>query len=167
VSAVVALAVVLADQWTKRRIEAALGPEAPTGRIDLVGEWFALEYAQNRGAAFGLFGGSPEVVTAAAVLILVGVIAYAIVRHHASGWFWAGIGLVVGGAVGNLIDRLRLGYVVDFVAVGPWPNFNVADAAISVGVACLAIDTLTRPGTAPSGETGARTARVGGRGRSR
>ena len=137
-----AIAVVVVDQWTKLRIGAGLGPGSARGRVDLIGEWFALEYAQNRGAAFGLLDDHPLLVTVAAAMILMGVIVYAIGHRHVSAWLWTGIGLVVGGAVGNLIDRLRLGYVVDFVAVGPWPNFNVADSAISVGVACLAIDAI-------------------------
>jgi len=141
----VACLVIAIDRWTKRQIETGLGPGSAADRIDLIGDWFALEYAQNRGAAFGLLGSIPGAVTAAAVLILVVVVAYAASRHAGSPWLWLGVGLVGGGAVGNLIDRLRLGYVIDFVAVGRWPNFNVADAAISVGVACLAIDVLASP----------------------
>jgi len=130
------------DQSTKRQIETGLGPGAATGRIEVIGNWFALEYARNRGAAFGLLGSNPALVTAAAVVILLAIVAYAATRPAGSGWLWFGTGLVVGGAIGNLVDRVRLGYVIDFVAVGPWPNFNVADAAISVGVVCLAVDAL-------------------------
>ena len=139
---VVAWLVIAIDQSTKRQIEAQLGPGGAAGRVGVIGDWFALEYAQNRGAAFGLLGSNPSLVTVAAVVILVVLIGYAATRRVGSAWLWFGAGLVAGGAVGNLIDRVRLGYVIDFVAVGRWPNFNVADAAISVGVTCLAVDAL-------------------------
>jgi signal peptidase II len=67
-------------------------------------------------------------------------------------WHTVAIGVIAGGAVGNLIDRVRLGYVIDFLAVGPWPNFNVADSAITVGVLTL-IWGWTRP--APTVNTAA------------
>ena len=145
-SVVVAAAVVVLDQWTKRGIEAGLGPGSPQTRVEVLGDWFALEYAETRGAAFGLFAGSSAAVTAAGIVILAGLLLYSWGRGATSRWLGLGTGLVAGGAVGNLIDRLRSGYVVDFVAVGPWPNFNVADAAISVGVVCLAIDAVWFPG---------------------
>ncbi|MCC6313072.1 MAG: signal peptidase II, partial [Thermomicrobiales bacterium] len=123
----IALAV---DQWTKMLVEQNLGPGAPRATIPLLGDWFALEYAQNRGAAFGLFPGASGAVATAAALVLAGVVVYALRRPPA--WLLSiGAGLVVGGAVGNLIDRVRLGYVTDFIAVGAWPNFNVADAAVT------------------------------------
>ena len=62
-------------------------------------------------------------------------------------WQTVAIGGIAGGALGNLVDRVRLGYVVDFLSVGPWPNFNVADSAITVGVLIL-IWGWTRPATA-------------------
>lgn len=137
------LTVLFLDQWTKRQIEGELGPASAINRVDLVGSWFALEYAQNRGGAFGLLGGRPEVVTVGALVILGGLLTYALRRRDdATWWLGIGIGLVAGGALGNLVDRLRQGYVVDFVAVGAWPNFNVADAAISLGVVCQVIDGL-------------------------
>jgi signal peptidase II len=61
-------------------------------------------------------------------------------------WHTVALGLISGGALGNLIDRVRLGHVIDFLSVGPWPNFNVADSAITVGFVVL-IWSLTRPAT--------------------
>jgi signal peptidase II len=56
---------------------------------------------------------------------------------HPSWWHTAATGAIAGGAIGNLLDRVRLGYVVDFIAIGPWPNFNVADSAITMGALLL------------------------------
>lgn len=155
-----ATAIFALDQWTKAAIAAGLGPGASRQRVGLAGNWFALEYAENRGTAFGLLAGAPALVTVLAVLVLVGVVAFAVRRRDRSLWLLVGLGLLVGGAVGNLSDRLRLGYVVDFVAIGPWPNFNVADAAISVGILCLAVDALVDPGpAAPPASAPSRAAR--------
>ena len=138
--------VVAVDQWTKMQIENGLGPGRPTRRIELIGEWFSLEYAENRGVAFGLLANNSDLVLVASLVVLTLVVVYALRRLGGTPSFWLGIGLLTGGAVGNVIDRLRLGYVIDFVAIGPWPNFNVADTGISFGVALLAFDAL-----APSG----------------
>jgi signal peptidase II len=137
--------VVLLDQWTKALVQGELGPGGDRSVVPIVGDWLLLEYAQNRGVAFGAFGRWPTIAPVLAPLILFGVVVYALRRGLRGGWLTVGAGLVVGGAVGNLLDRVRLGYVIDFVAVGPWPNFNAADAAISVGVACLVVDALLRP----------------------
>jgi signal peptidase II len=130
----VAAPVIALDRIAKDAVVGAIGPGAPNHRIDLIGRWVALEYAENRGAAFGLFGAQSPLLPLAAVVIVLAVgVAYARVRQPPLALTLAA-GLVLGGAVGNLIDRFRLGHVVDFIAVGPWPNFNVADSAITIGV---------------------------------
>jgi signal peptidase II len=133
-----ALAVLAADQLTKALIVATLdvGERAP-----MIGELVVLWHVQNRGAAFSLFQDAAllfYVVTLAAF----GMIAY---FHRAlagrSGWLQLLLGLILGGTLGNLVDRLRLGYVTDFVSVGigdlRWPSFNVADASIVIGILTL------------------------------
>jgi signal peptidase II len=112
--------------------------------VDVAGDWVRLTYIHNRGAAFGLFPGSRW------FLIAVSVLAAAIVVRAA----WRGgrprimvpLGLILGGAVGNLIDRVRRGEVVDFLDVGlgahRWPVFNAADSAVTIGVAWLAVAVL-------------------------
>jgi signal peptidase II len=141
------LAVILIDQWTKAAIVRGLGPAAPVHRRQYGPEWLALEYAENRGAAFGLLGGSPWLVGLLAAAIAFGIVVYVYRQSHFSVALLTGAGLTLGGAAANLIDRARLGYVVDFVSIGVWPNFNVADAAISGGVLLLALDLVTRPET--------------------
>ena len=130
----VAVPIVAMDRATKDAVVRAIGPDADQHRIDLLGRWIGLEYAENRGAAFGLFGAQSPILPLVAVAIVLAIgIAYARQRRP-SVVLGLVVGLAIGGAIGNLIDRVRLGYVVDFIAVGPWPNFNVADSAVTLGV---------------------------------
>ena len=143
--------IVILDRLTKSAVVASLGADGSISRYDIVDGWVALEYVQNRGAAFGLFSGLAPVLVIASIAVLA-VIAYG---------YWqeaqpplgktVAVGLILGGAIGNLIDRIWLGYVVDFIAIGPWPNFNVADSAISVGVVML-LWYWMRPGVDSVGE---------------
>jgi signal peptidase II len=132
-------AVLAADQLAKRWAVTALGPEPGDRVIHLAGDWLNLIYGQNTGVAFGMFQNMPQLFTATSILITAGAI-YAYVAHlpnHVP-WVQTASGLILGGAVGNIVDRLRLGYVIDFIQVGWWPVFNLADSAISVGVTMLA-----------------------------
>ena len=132
-----ALAVIALDQVSKTWIVGALGPDVATHRRELVGSWVAFEYVQNRGAAFGLFAGGGALVLA---LVAAGFVILAVALRRVSrpsNWFLIAAGLVGGGAVGNAIDRLRLGHVTDFMAIGAWWRFNVADSAVTVGVLML------------------------------
>lgn len=153
-TAVVAIAagVVILDQVTKALVLDRLVPGVPVPVIDGV---VSLTLVMNTGLAFGLLGGLPAgwrwlvvVLSAGALLVLARVA----LRMLAAGeWLdRAAIGLIFGGAVGNLIDRARFGAVVDFVDVyyGTWHwwAFNVADSAISIGVVLLAARLLARPG---------------------
>jgi signal peptidase II len=107
---------------------------------------FVLVY--NRGVSFGMFGAAPQwmpwVLTVFALAIAVGLGIW--LRRAGDNWLAAGLGLVIGGAVGNVVDRLRFGAVVDFIDVHAagwhWPAFNVADSAITAGVALLLFDAL-------------------------
>lgn len=132
--AAVAAIVLGVDQLTKAVIVEAIGPGSATSRIDVGTDWVALEYAENRGAAFGLFSSLTPVLALVSAAILAGVLVHFFRTPNPTLVRIVGIGAIVGGALGNLVDRVRLGYVVDFVAVGPWPNFNVADSAITLGV---------------------------------
>jgi signal peptidase II len=137
VAAAVVGVVVALDQLTKTIVVAKLGPDAPVARYDVLGSWFQLEYAENRGAAFGVLSGLGPLLALLSVVVVL-VILFQFGREaKTERWRVVALGLVVGGAMGNVLDRIRLGYVVDFIAVGPWPNFNVADSAICVGVIAL------------------------------
>ena len=127
--------VIIIDQATKYWIQSrmAYGESAPVIR-----EVFHITYILNPGAAFGILENKTWFFIAVALILLVGV-AYLYPRLPANQpMVKLGAGLLVGGAIGNLIDRVRIGYVIDFFDFRIWPIFNVADIAICIGVACIA-----------------------------
>jgi signal peptidase II len=137
----VVVIIVGVDQWTKALVVAHLYPPDTGPRIHLVGQYLLLFYIQNYGAAFSLFANSAVLI--GLITIAVGVICYIYARMINSGSLTIKLimGMIVGGALGNIIDRVRhAGYVVDFIAFRiPQINFyfaifNIADACISVGV---------------------------------
>ena len=139
---VIAAVVVMADQITKWMVVAWIPVQS---RIEILDGYLALNHVRNRGAAFGLFADAPSGFVRIG-LIVVSVLAVALIWAYArEGWHQPRIvlafGFILGGAIGNLVDRLRLHYVVDFVDVHwgqwHWPSFNVADAAITLGAVTL------------------------------
>lgn len=134
--------VLLADQASKLWVVAALGPEPYLYAVPLIGDWFRIVYAHNTGIAFSLFQGMSRFLIFTSLLISAGI-AYVywtrLPRHVPL--IQLSIGLIVAGALGNVVDRIRLGYVIDFIQVGWWPVFNLADSAICVGAVLLAIFT--------------------------
>jgi signal peptidase II len=143
----IATAVAAIDQLTKLFLVSTIGPGRFESRVEVVEGWLALEYTENRGAAFGILSGLVPILTAASIAILTGLLLHYLRQAKPPLWHTLAIGAIAGGAVGNLIDRVRLGHVIDFLSVGPWPNFNVADSAITVGVLVL-IWGWTRPASA-------------------
>ncbi len=135
----IAAVIVALDQWTKSLVRANLPfgatwlPESlawlsPHARIV---HWY------NTGAAFGMFQNASMVLTVLA-FIVIGIILYYYPRVEKADWtLRLAMSMQLGGAVGNLIDRLMLGHVTDFISVGNFPVFNVADASISVGAVVL------------------------------
>lgn len=154
--------VVVLDQLTKRLAEDRLGRTSVRSvPLPAVGDYLRFTYVENRGAAFGLLQDQTAFFVFVGVLV-VGVIAASYRYLPRSGFrLHLALGLQLGGALGNLIDRIRQGYVVDFVDFGYhsnwWPVFNVADSAIVVGVALLALNALapaaTNEETTPIGDT--------------
>ena len=159
-SAVLAIAgvILVLDQLTKAIVLERLSPGVMVPVID---GFFALTLVLNPGLAFGLLGGLPRPwrwVVAVLSLAALFVLARMAMRVLTPGTVLdrTAIGLIFGGAVGNLIDRARFGAVVDFIDVHyrgwHWPAFNVADSAITVGVVLLALRLLTGP-SARAGST--------------
>jgi signal peptidase II len=113
---------------------------------------FRITHTTNSGAAFGIFPKQGTFFMLVAVVVVVAIVLY--YRHLPAGsWFIRlSLGLQLGGAAGNLIDRMHYGYVIDFIDVGFWPIFNLADASIVVGVAILAYSLWREdhPGRAPA-----------------
>ncbi|TAK02214.1 MAG: signal peptidase II [Chloroflexota bacterium] len=142
-----ATSIVVADQVTKAWITSAL---APDGVTPILGEYLRLTYTQNSGALFGLFRGQAAPFAILSLIVIAIIVAY----HGRSGrnpYMTLTLGLLLGGAIGNAIDRLRLGYVVDFVDAGiggfRFYTFNVADSCISLAVLLLLVAAI-RPGLA-------------------
>lgn len=137
--------IVVLDQLTKLWVLAFF---APGERLAVTG-FFNLVLVYNRGAAFSFLSSAPGWQTPffiAVAIVAAVVVSVLLVRMQGSVWFRAGLALVLGGAIGNVIDRIRYGQVVDFLdfhAFGwHWPAFNVADSAISVGAALLILDSF-------------------------
>ncbi|MBN8611775.1 MAG: signal peptidase II [Deltaproteobacteria bacterium] len=132
----------------------------------VAGEVLSLDYAENCSAAFGLARQLPaparRIFLASMAILAVVALFVALARGHGSWAFVWGVPLVAAGALGNMIDRLRLGYVVDFLHVhyAPWdfdyPVFNVADIVIGIGVALLVIGAIRTPADDPEPESNAR-----------
>lgn len=129
--------VVILDQAAKAAIEANL---VPGEKVDVLGP-LDFTLAHNDGVAFGLAsgGGIALVVLTIAALIFVGVL---FARNPNRPGMWVAVGLLTGGALGNLIDRVRVGEVTDYLDVLSWPPFNLADVAITLGVFVLALSYL-------------------------
>jgi signal peptidase II len=132
-AALVAVLVVAADQLTKHLINGSIAEGDHTQVIPGV---LQLVHATNNGVAFSVSAGGPTLV-----LVVIGVAVVAIVgyfaTHHDRPLIWLPTGMMVGGAVGNLVDRIRLGAVTDFIKLPHWPAFNLADTSITLGVFAL------------------------------
>ena len=134
----VAVIVLALDQLTKAWVATSL-PEGGWWS-PLPGLWrvFRITHITNSGAAFGIFPNQGNFFILIAVVVALAIVLY--YRHLPAGaWLIrVSLGLQLGGAIGNLLDRIRYGHVVDFIDIGFWPIFNLADASIVVGVAILA-----------------------------
>ena len=144
-AALVLLVVVGLDQLAKHTIAASV-PEGETHKflplIDLV-------HVRNTGVAFGFFSGGGALVLGLTMLALVALIAYLALRPERP-LLWLPTGMLVGGAVGNLIDRVSTGSVIDFIKLPHWPAFNVADMSITFGVLALLYVLEGRPDHEPA-----------------
>lgn len=127
-----AVIVVAADQVTKHLIDGSLA-DGDHRRL-LPG--LELVHATNNGVAFSVSAGGPTVVLVVIGLAVAAIVGY-FATHHDRRLIWLPTGMMVGGAVGNLVDRIREGAVTDFIKVPHWPAFNLADTSITLGVVAL------------------------------
>jgi signal peptidase II len=149
-SALCAVTIAL-DQWTKVMARETLKPLGHQVKVVIQG-FFNLRYSENTGVAFGMFQSLPG---GRFLLTLVALFAFGLVIHYLRKTeaqhlrMHAALGLVGGGAIGNLIDRIVYGRVTDFIVwhykEHEWPAFNIADAALVVGVGLMALDMLLTP----------------------
>jgi signal peptidase II len=141
--AVAALSIFL-DQWSKGWLQTLM---IPGQSIPETG-FFRLTYAQNTGAVFSIFYGRTSILTYVSLFgaLLILVYNFFLARNFQglqTRWNKVALGFILGGTVGNLIDRFSLHYVRDFIDVGPWPIFNLADSSIVVGVIIFAFTILS------------------------
>ncbi|MFH1777417.1 MAG: signal peptidase II [Candidatus Omnitrophota bacterium] len=139
---IIITSVLLTDQLTKLIVYKKLFPEES---IDLIEKFFSITLVCNTGTAFGLFKGNTTVFIYSSLFasIYLAILLFSrrlfIKRTQIS---TAGLSLILGGALGNLIDRIRYGFVIDFLDFKIWPVFNLADSAITVGVVILCYNLL-------------------------
>jgi signal peptidase II len=143
--------IVVLDLYTKFLVQGAFN----YGDHLTITSFFALVRYHNEGAAFSFLanaGGWQKIFFSGISMIAIVVISYLLRKHKTQQLFCFALALVLGGAIGNLYDRLTLGYVVDFLYFHyqgyAWPAFNVADSAICVGVALLFLDSFKKPQSA-------------------
>jgi signal peptidase II len=128
-----AAVVIAADQLSKSAVESSIVPGEERGVLPGV----QFVNTRNRGVAFGFLPGSHVAVTVLIAVALVALLVY-FARHAALPWIWLPTGMLVGGALGNIVDRLRHGSVTDFIKLPlGWPPFNLADSSITIGILIL------------------------------
>lgn len=141
--------VVVLDQFTKQLAITYL--KQNTESLTLIGDWLKLTYTENTGIAFGVSLGSHTLLIVITALILTVLLLYVLFSKNRKSGFFLTFGLILGGGIGNLIDRVAFGKVVDFIHVdiyqgylfgswmSLWPVFNIADSAITTGACILLI----------------------------
>ena len=138
VALVLALAVFVLDQGLKAIVQGAMSPGES---IPVIPGFLSITYIRNAGGAFGILGGS-QVLLLIGSAVAVGVVLWMLIAGQRSRLATLACGLILGGAAGNLLDRLTTGEVTDYVHFSFWYVFNAADAAITIGVATLLLSTF-------------------------
>ena len=130
-----AVAVLVIDQAVKVAVRGSLQPGEER---EVLGSVVQLTYVRNTGVAFGQLSGNGALV-ALLVAAAVGILLWYFLTHLDTPWIWLPAGMVVGGALGNVIDRIGQGAVTDYVKLPGWPSFNVADVTITGGVILMVV----------------------------
>jgi signal peptidase II len=144
-SGAVALLVIVLDQATKALVRSGIAP----GDHDSIFPGVELVHVRNEGVAFSRFSGGGTIVAVIVGAALVALVAY-FATHLDKPLVWLPTGMLLGGALGNIIDRVRDGGVTDFIKLPGWPAFNVADISITLGVVVLLYVTERKRNAAPS-----------------
>ncbi len=129
------------DQWTKHLVVTSFLPGESRIFVPHILRW---TYVENHAGAFGMFGTQTWLLVAMALVVL--AVFYYAFREYAARSLLVrtAFGAIVGGAIGNIVDRFHFGFVVDFIDLGWWPVFNVADSCITIGVALLILTSFKR-----------------------
>jgi len=133
-AALVCAAVVALDQLSKHTVGTSIRP----GQRERLIPGLSLVHVRNTGVAFSFLAGTGALVYAVTALALVALVAFLLMRPRRR-LLWLPTGMLVGGAIGNLIDRVTLGSVIDFIKLPDWPAFNLADTCITLGVVILVV----------------------------
>ena len=154
---VVAFVILLVDYLTKWMVRVRLDP---IQSVEIIPGYLRLSYWQNSGVAFGLFDAvasvwKPYILAALAVVAVVVIVVYGKHMPPERKLLRASLAIIIGGILGNFVDRIVRGYVIDFIDFHiydtfHWPTFNVADSAITIGIALLLIDTVKNPAVNPA-----------------
>jgi signal peptidase II len=150
------LLILIIDHVTKWIARATLHPDPAANRtIEIIPGYLRFSYVDNSGVAFGFFDSiesawKPYILAGVAVLAIFVIFIYSMRMPKDRKLLQLALAITMGGILGNFVDRLFRGYVVDFIEfhiheVFYWPTFNVADSAITIGIALLLIDTVTNP----------------------
>jgi signal peptidase II len=139
---VIAAVVVLLDQITKAVVVRTLGPPEAGNSTTIIPRVLDFRHDENTGAAFNLFQGRSTTLLIIGVIVIGVLIYYYRALPQGNPLLRAAVGGVLGGAVGNIVDRVRLGHVTDWIHVTHYPTFNVADSCITLGMITLAIYLL-------------------------
>ncbi|NJN81906.1 MAG: signal peptidase II, partial [Caldilineaceae bacterium] len=140
----VAAVVIVLDQWSKEIVRQTIVKFSYIVPVEALGEYFVFEHVDNYGAAFGILQSQGNLFIVIAAVVAIAILVY--VRYLPTDQWIVRVflGLQLGGAIGNVIDRINQGYVTDFIKMGIpgvyyWPNYNIADSAIVIGVIGLGI----------------------------
>jgi signal peptidase II len=137
-----ATTVLVLDQLSKHWILGHIAPGESWTPVPVLGRFFHIIHSSNTGVAFGMFQGGGSLFTIVAAAAVLGIVIYTFMQNETSWLASVSIGLMLGGAAGNLWDRISYGHVIDFIDVRysdnlVWPTFNLADSALVVGVILL------------------------------
>lgn len=138
----IAAVMVIFDQWSKALIRQNIAVGEEIYPIPFLAPFLRFTYWHNTGAAFGFFQNANTMLLILSIIISVATIWYYHKAVNEPLIYRISIGLILAGAVGNMIDRIRFGYVTDFVAVGRFPVFNVADSCVTIGVILMLLSLL-------------------------
>ncbi len=130
------------DQWSKALVREQIAMGSEVYPIPFLAPFFRFTYWKNTGAAFGIFQNANMPLLILSILISLVVVWLYFKSEDEPLIFRISLAMMLGGAIGNMIDRIRFGFVTDFIAVGRFPVFNIADAAVTVGVAIMLIAML-------------------------
>lgn len=140
----IAAAVIVADQLTKALVRQNLALGEAWAPILAIGDFFRFLYWQNRGAAFGTLQNAGPILTIVRIAIVLFIIVFYQKAEIKDVLVKVSLSLMLGGALGNLVDQFTLGFVTDFIAVGRFPIFNVADSCVTIGVGLMLLDMIIK-----------------------